>query len=450
MIGILGGIFTVVLAILARTRPDWLPWLLSAAMPFVATAAYVVAGQSIVIYHVIAIVVVFLAIRSTPHGGLLAADLESRPGFRPLVAFGLWATAVTIVAPIIFTGIQVLNPREGIDAGVSDPAELAPQISNLAQVGYLTIGIATVAAIGSMPSLSPRLPAAGFAVGTVLSSAKSLLPLSLQQSLFDNSTNVGYTTGAFNGIERLRGVFSEPGALGAFSVSAMVFFALTASTVRGRSRQLCVVMAIWAFINIVLTFSGGAIISGVIILAVLAARACARYVTSRSTVSATALVASLLLVPTAIVAGPTVDAFVAQVVDDKKSSASYENRNAADAFSYDLAHQTSGIGVGVGSNRPSSFFAMLISCTGVLGVALFVLAIVLILTGATRAGPQWRPLVWTVIATLVGKVISGPDLSEPVMWFLLALCAHAAWSKRVSLTPPRLPAIERPAYARAS
>lgn len=449
MISIFGAVFTLLLAGAIASRQDQLPWLLSASMPFVATAAYLVAGQAIVMYHVVAIVVTVLAVRATPRGGFLAADLTTRPGLRLLVAFGVWSVAVTAVAPVIFAGTPVLNPRDGIDLGIVDPARLGPQISNLAQSGYLVIGIATVAAIGSMNSLSPRLPAAGFAVGTVLSSAKGLLPTSLQASLFDNSPNVGYTTGAFNGIERMRGVFSEPSALGAFSVAAMVFFALTASTVQGNRRRLCVAMAAWAFLNSVLSFSGGAIVSGLAILVILGARACARYVTGRSAVSGTALVASLLMAPAALVAGPIAYLFVAQVVDDKKSSASYENRNAADAFSVDIAHQTSGIGVGVGSNRPSSFFAMLISCTGVLGLVLFAAAVVVIVVGAMNAGARWYPAAWALIATIIGKLVAGPDLSEPVMWFLLALCAHAAWHGRRTATPLlRLDALGRPAHAR--
>jgi hypothetical protein len=451
VIGIIGAIFSIVLVYFLTSRRDQLPWLLSASMPFVATAAYIVAGQSIVIYHVIAVVVVAVAVRSAPRGGLLATDLTARPGMRLLAAFGLWAIAVTAVAPVIFEGTPVLNPRDGIDAGIINPALLGPQISNLAQGGYLIIGVATVAAIGSMGSLSPRLPAAGFAVGTVLSSARGLLPTDLQRTLFDNSPNVGYTTGAFNGIERMRGVFSEPSALGSFSVATMVFFALTASAVQGYRRWLCVVLAVWAFVNSVLSFSGGAIVSGLAILAILGVRAGARYLTSRSAVSPMALVAGLLLAPAAMVVGGPAYAFVAQVVDEKQGSDSYENRNAADAFSIDLAHQTAGIGVGVGSNRPSSFFAMLISCTGVPGVVLFALAVAVIILGAMAAGSQWHPAAWALIAALIGKVVAGPDLSEPVMWFLLAVCAHAAWHRRDTVDAAlRLPAPGRPVLVRTS
>lgn len=427
MITIVGAVFSLFIVVFATVRRDLLPWLLSAAMPFTATASFIVAGQSIVAYYVVALVIIVLGVVGVTLRGLLALDLSSKPGLLVMVAFGTWAVVITVVGPIIFSGLAVLNPRDGIDQGIRDPATLSPQISNFAQATYLIIGIATVIVVGGVRNLSPRLPALGFAMGTVLSSLKLMLPPELQRSLFDNSTNVAYTAGTFNGIERMRGIFSEPAALGGFSTASMVFFLLTASSLRGSPRTLCLAMSAWAFTNTVLSFSGGAVVSGLAILAVLFIVAIRKYVAGRSSVSGTGLFASLMIIPFGILFGPLAYGFVTLIQDDKTGSSSFANRSAADSFSMVLSTQSFGLGVGLGSNRPSSFFAMLLSCTGVLGTALFLLAVSAIVIGALRAGVMYSPSVWALFALLIGKVVSGPDLSDPLMWLLIAVCANASW-----------------------
>lgn len=428
MISVLGAAFVLATGLALVLRPSALPWILSAAVPFSATAGLTVAGQSVVMYPLVALVVVGVALRRAGVAGLLRADVSTRPGLRPLVAFGVWAVTVTVVAPIAFAGMPVLDPREGIDDGVKAPAALALGISNLAQVGYLVIGIATVVALASWPSASSRLPAAGFATGTVLSSLRSLLPESAQKSLFDNSANVSYTAGTFDGVERMRGVFSEPSALGAFSVAATVFFIVTASSCSGRTRIAFTGLGAWAAANAVLSFSGGALVSGLIVLVVVLLQRIVSYARGRLSLSPGGLVVVVLSGVAVIVLGPLVYGFVTSLFGEKTGSSSYENRNAADVFSYSLAHETMGVGVGVGSNRPSSFLASLLSTTGVLGVAFLLCAIAVVAVHAGRR-PEYQAAVGALVATVISKLVSGPDISEPAMWFLLAVCASACWGR---------------------
>lgn len=435
MISILGAAFVACTFAALTFKQAWLPWVLSAAVPFSATAGITVAGQSIVMYPLVAIALVGLVANRSTVEDAIGADLSTKPGLRPLVAFGIWAVLVTAVSPIVFAGTPVLDPKQGIDDGVKDPAVLAPALSNAAQAGYIAIGIATVIAIGSMRNVSPRLPAAAFAIGTIASSARFLLPETLQKVLFDNSENVTYTTGEFAGTERMRGIFSEPAGLGAFSVAAVVFFVMTASSTRGPQRYLWAGLGCWAATNAVLSFSGGALVTGLVVLGLVALQGTLALVSSSRRLAPPTVVIGLALAAVSVVLVPRVYDFVMLLLDDKASSSSYANRSAADTFSFALVDQTYWLGTGLGSNRPSSFLASLASTTGVLGVVLFASALGILLWHSVRQDVS-RPVGWALIAVVISKVTAGPDTSDPSVWFLLGVCAACVWSRN---TDPRSP-----------
>ena len=126
---------------------------------------------------------------------------------------------------------------------------------------------------------------------------------------------------------------------------------------------------------------------------------------------------------------PAVSNFVTIIILNKADSSSAANRSAADRFSFDVLYNTAGLGSGLGSNRPSSFVAALLSTVGVLGTSLLVSALVLVLVRAF-GDVRYQPAVWSTVVLLVSKSVSGPDISEPVLWFLVAVCAQGAWQSR--------------------
>ena len=427
MISFLGALFILAAAISIAIRPEWLVWVLAAAVPLTATAGINVAGQSLVMYPLIAIVLIVLYVQQIGLDRVLQADLSKKRGSLPLLVFVLWACVVTVVGPTMFSGIAVLDPKQGIDEGVAAPAKLAFALSNIAQSGYLVIGIATVAVLGTRARLSPHLPAMAFGLGTVLSSLRYALPESLQKQLFDTSTNVAYTAGEFNGIERLRGVFSEPSALGAFSVAGAVFFLAASVRLNGSAKLLYLALGVWSFTNAVYSFSGGALLTGLAVIVLIAAKAALTVVLGKSTIRVTSVLMILATPAAVLVFGGAVFGFIQLMLSDKSSSSSYENRTAADQFSYQLAQDTYGLGVGLGSNRPSSFAASLVSTVGYFGALLLVVAIGTIFTLAMRR-LEYQPAAWALLTILVSKALAGPDISDPPLWFLLGVCAHAAWA----------------------
>jgi hypothetical protein len=428
----IGAIFALLIAVGLLFRPGLLPWCLSAGVPFAGSAGIIIAGQNVQVFYLVAITMLGAAVARVRMRSVLGTDLTALPGARPLSAFLVWTLLVTATAPFIFAGIHVLNPRDGIDDGIADPATLTYQISNFAQSGYLLLGAALVVLLGTTRSLSSWIPASGMAIGTVLSSVRYLMAENLATQLFDSSPNV-----AISGeTERLRGIFPEPSAFGGFEVTAAVFFVMAASRTQGWRRYACLGLGLWALVNAVLSGSGTALMGGLLILAVIAAQAVYRALAGVSRISIPALVAWVLALPLLVVVGPSLYAGANGLVGNKVDSSSYANRSAADLFSIDLTRQTYGLGVGVGANRPSSFVAMLLSNTGVLGTLLFTAALVLILWNALRSH-SYQPTAWALVALMCSKVVAGPDLSDPLMWFLLAICAHGAWN-RTTPTPPDL------------
>jgi hypothetical protein len=427
MISTIGAIFVLLVVVSLIFRPALLPWFLSAGVCFPGSAGVIVAEQNVQVFYIVAVGMLGAAVARIRLPAVLGTDLDRSPGLRPLVAFLLWTLLVTATAPYIFDGIPVLNPRAGIDDGIADPAMLTYQISNFAQSGYLFFGVAIVVILGTTRALSSWVPASGFAIGTALSSLRYVMPESLAAELFDSSPNVSIS----GETERLRGIFTEPSALGGFEVTAAVFFVMAASRTRSWRRYVCLGMGMWALTNAVLSGSGTALMGGLLILGVIALQAAYRAAVGIGRISVAALVGWILAVPLLIVVGPTLYAGANGLVGDKVDSSSYANRSAADLFSIDLTGQTYGLGVGLGANRPSSFVAMILSNSGVLGTALFVTAMALILWYALRSH-AYQPTVWALVALMCSKVVAGPDLSDPLMWFLLAVCAHGAWNPTTS------------------
>lgn len=423
MISTIGAIFALLVVIGLIFRPAILPWCLSATVCFSGAAGIIVAGQNVQVFYLVAIAMLGAVVARVRVRSVLGADLDAHPGVQALAGYLIWTLTVTATAPYIFAGIGVLNPRDGIDSGIVHPASLAYQISNFAQSGYLLFGVAIVIVLGTMRSASAWIPAAGLTLGTVLSSLRYVMPENLATELFDSSPNVLISSET----ERLRGIFSEPSALGGFEVTAAVFFVIAASRTEGRRRYICLGLGLWALTNAVLSGSGTALMGGLLILGAIAVQAVYRAVVGVSRISIPALVLWILASPLLVVVGPSLYAGAAGLVGDKVDSSSYTNRSGADLFSINLTGQTYGIGVGVGANRPSSFLAMLLSSSGVLGTVLFLTALVAIMWKALRSH-AYQPTAWALVALMCSKIVAGPDLSDPIMWFLLAVCAHGAWN----------------------
>jgi hypothetical protein len=112
-----------------------------------------------------------------------------------------------------------------------------------------------------------------------------------------------------------------------------------------------------------------------------------------------------------------------EVTLQKQESGSFINRIASDAYALDLFVMTKGVGVGMGSNRPSSLITSLLSTVGLLGLVVFLMAYFKLLSNAARKHPD---LLWAGLGFFLFLVLSGPDYDNPWVWVFLAYVVQTA------------------------
>lgn len=419
----LGILFVVAAFFVLLFKRSVYPALLAVAAAFPTSAAVIVAGNAISPFYLLAIPAVVML-------PSLKARMEGR-GKNALLIFAAWSLVVSVLSPFLFHGIDVLVPRSGIDAGVIDPAQLQFTVSNIAQMGYLFLAVGVVFYLVKIKA-RPSLVAVTFGVGTVLSFAHLIcLRLSIPfvvGPLFWNGT-ASYVSGSVGGVTRLRGVFAEPSLLAEFSVAATAFFAFMVFSAKGSGRVKYLVLAVMAALNLLATMTGTGTGSMVIVGAMIAVYCILRFMHKGS--GAFLLTEAILLLGVVVLlAGENISGWIRNIFTEKVGSQSELTRSASNEFSWGVFAETFGLGAGLGSNRPSSFFLMLVSCVGVIGtLAFLVLALRLVVNaGRTRAG---LPVAWGLVALLVAKVMSVPDMSVPILWMLIAGCASSYWTMRV-------------------
>lgn len=340
-----------------------------------------------------------------------------------LMVFLVWATVVTLSAPLLFAGLEVPVASGGT-------RRLMPGLltsSNIAQIAYLLLGVAVVVFVSRDRRAGPEL--IGLVVGpaTVLSFWRYLSlqwGLPFPERFFDNSPTQVFIETAAGGQVRFRGIFSEPAGLAGMCLVAVAYMIVRQAQLSGWRR-----IGAWAVIALA-TFMGFESTSTTFVLAIVALVGIAggsvlftflgRRLTVRRVIS---VVACLALIPALWLLPPIVDDIAARLVS-KVDSSSYVDRSAVNNLAGNIFLDTFGFGAGLGSVRASSLAATAVASTGVIGTVLFAVAIGVCLFRGW-ADPRLRPVVWALIALLVGKLISGPDIADPsgVTWLALGLLA---------------------------
>ena len=421
--------FTAAAAATWRFGRDALPWLLSAAIALPSSVALVVGGNGLTPFYAIApfalgaIVLALLRRQKTSQSG------REQLGSTALLLFVAWTLAITALGPTVFAGLPVLRPRGGTDSEIASPSRLDYTVSHVAQIAYLLLGVGVVFFLAQRRRLSPALPAAGFGLGTGLSSLALLaqqVGLPWSADLFSNSPTLRYIDYTQQLEPRFRGVFAEPAALSAFSIEAMAFFVSLAAQSRGRARVWSAAAGVLCGVNLIASGAGTALVGGLIVVLAAVAIVVYRFLAGTSRWPVWAVTVGCATFLPFLVMVPTFYSGAVEITEEKLVSDSFAVRTGANLFSLNLAIETYGIGVGLGSHRPSSLYLMLLACVGVVGLALFLAAVLTIVRQAWRV-PAARPAAWGVVALLLTRLVGGPDLSEPTFWLCLGVCAHAAW-----------------------
>jgi hypothetical protein len=421
LVTILGAAFAVAGLVVFLVRRTAYPWVLSAAAAFPTSAAVTAGTNAVNPFYMLAIpALVSLSFSTARYMG---------PGKRSLLLFVGWSLAITAIGPWIFEGIDVLVPREGIDTGLLDPESLSYTTSNLAQVIYLLVAIGFVFFI-VRSGASPHLPAAAFGVGTVLTSSNLIataMGVTWPHALFDTAF-VKYQTSTFDGVSRLRGVFAEPSLLAEFSIAATVYFLFMAIGTRRRVRAAYAALSVLAFVNLLASATGTGVVSTLVAGVLIAVYFCRYFLQMRRYAPAILSFVMLTCFGVWIFWGAQIFGWIEQLIVTKVGSHSQITRFGADIFSYDIFLDTFGLGIGLGSNRPSSFIASLLSCVGVIGILTFFFFVVPLIHRSAKID-LYKASAWALIAGLIAKSVAIPDISSPYFWLLVATCAVPLWHR---------------------
>lgn len=369
---------------------------------------------------------------------------------RPLFFLSAYLAVSVIGAftlPVVFSGtpVYLLISRSGFDG---DLAPLTFTLSNFAQaVNLLVHAVAVIylAAENSRDSHASGRLLAGvvFAAAfvTIVGGYERFASLQGEASLrsfFQN--NPGYvhhilerTGGHAAGILRIPTPFSESSYASAF-LSAVLLGALATLAFGQHYKPWLLAGATLLFAALINTMgstgwaSAGAGIFGIILwgshrLCRSAAVAGRIPAVTVGTVFVTATVLAGLAI-SAYLSSPELRQAVEETVLYKLESRSGQQRTHSNWNAIFIVRDTYGLGVGLGSNRASSFLASLVSNTGIAGALLFLAMLGCILWRYLRA-PQLSDaqiFVGTALATAtLAMSLAIPDLNLPIYWVFIFL-----------------------------
>lgn len=422
-------------------RREWTQFVVGATVVFPQTAALVVGDNGFPLFY---LAVVLIAVLSIPylllglaHPGTVRA-IASRRGFRPdLLALCLlaWAAVITIAGPRMFAGMRVFAPDLGIDNQVDNMAALAPSLGNIAQLGYLAIATVFLLLAGRLFPVDARLVSTALWLSVVLAAARLVLEPWWPHALLQNMPGFNYATP-----ERLSGTLHEPSVLGLYLTAAAAYFFAKLGK-GGRARVGALVGLSLVAVDFYANNSGTAILGLGVIAAMAAGVAIFRLVaTSRIGVQPWAIVIGVTVSAAAITQLPLLYSLTVGYAQDKVGSGSFFARGASNLRSWQIFLESYGAGIGLGSNRPSSFFFFVLGCLGVVGVGLLVALIWSALKLAGR-GSRFGAAGWTLLGVVVAMTVAVPDLSAPLLWTSISACLAAGYRPREEPTMEGSPAI---------
>jgi hypothetical protein len=343
------------------------------------------------------------------------------------IAFAFVATISAIILPIAFGGIPVFSGRLGIDENfLSGGVPLHLQSGNLIQPAFLILNILVVFSAAKQGQYTDAAHKA------FIGSAYLIIFIVLLQVLFFwaglpfpitlINNNPGYSVVDLlaGGSLRPSGSFTEPSTLGA--VLAALFAAFLWRYLARKSSLLSAALTALACLLAASSSSFAAVAIVVIILVL--TQPIVRlpwYIRISRLKRFSAIFGSVILLALLMLI-PTIRSLILAQTIEKSASSSALARLGADAYAFTLVGRTYGLGVGLGSNRPSSFVAALLSQVGVIGILLFACAAWSTLRNLPRSD-RWIGMA--LLGLLLSMAFGLPDLSFPYLWVLFALAAQS-------------------------
>jgi hypothetical protein len=343
-------------------------------------------------------------------------------GFLTLVSMVL-----SFLLPQIFNGIEVYNPRLGIDSQLDKRANLTWNTSNLAQCIYMLLNAFMFLKISQMQNIQRNfivleLAASFFVAVAFFQIALGFFGVGFPHQVFNS--NPGYAqlyNQEISGFVRVSSTFTEPSTAAAYISSLLGLF--VAHLLKNKVSWLRKTLYFFVFLVTVLTTSTVAIICVFFIATFYCFYQIKKFFTSKkiSPIPVLLFFFALFAGLTALPLSPFFVKIINFVLLEKSSTQSFVVRLASDLFSLDLLLKTGGLGVGLGSNRPSSFFTFLLSNLGIFGFAIFSFLIFVTIYFNRFTTHKTYSFTFALVIYLLAKVIAIPDLSDSGFWMIWAL-----------------------------
>lgn len=366
-----------------------------------------------------------------------------------LTLFWITAALVTVFAPRMFMGVaQVIEMRTTIPRAVP----LQPTTQNLSQFAYLTISVLTVFAFAHIlkyPSWH-RATLRALLLGGCVAVMTGLLDLLASRaglsgilSPLRTATYALLIDVEVLGVKRVVGLMPEASAYGALCVSlaaSLHFLGRLSPDAILRDRVRPVAVGLLVLMTALSTSSSaylGLIAFAAIVILEWGWRLMRSSPATNSRLLAVdgvvGLAGGLILVTILIVRpetlAPAVEMFDRMVLQ-KTSSASFAGRSMWNEVSMQALWDTHGVGVGVGGTRASSQIVSILTNTGVLGFALFVLFLLTSYLRNVRSLEAWgrecvRSGRWALFPSLVTASLVGTSVDFGLLnALLLAAMIH--------------------------
>jgi len=384
-------------------------------------------------------------------------EQELQPALVFLFLFVLVSGLSILVGPSFFSGLPVYVPGDGIDPQYHNMGHLVFSVSMVGQLLYLLLNFAAFCTLLFLrwPSPSPNQVMRLIAAATLLVFGFSIWQLLHNQigvwfpSQFIYTVE-GWSVGndqVLGGYGRINATFTEPSTLAVFMAGILGFWV---RLLIGRFSWFALLLSLSAFLVLMLSSSTTAYLTILVLALIVLYRYVVlpmlggRYVLSRGTVVLIVIgFFALGMVLVLSLTSPSFYRFLDAALLDKTASLSFIHRFAADERAIQILWDTHGLGVGLGGNRPSSFVTSLLSNVGIIGFVLF-LGFLLSLTGQRGrhrsfsipvSDEEYRlvfsALSWALWMTILGMVISVPDLPFPPLWIWVFVLVLFSAGRRV-------------------
>lgn len=361
--------------------------------------------------------------------------------------FTFWFLAFTVISlvsaftfPFLFDGMRVYTPRGGVDPQYLNPGVLEFSVSNIAQALYLFLyatGVLILITRFNTTLLEATNRAYLFAgILVCVFSYYQLISIVTgiyypDEILYNNANFDLAGDRSISFLPRIYSTFSESSFYAIFMASflAWVYVKFVNEPDKSRSYRWLGLLICTMFSLLISTSSTGFVtVALFFILHTISSffLGTGKKQKLRIMMILSSFVVILLALYLFV---PNVDSILNEIIFDKGTSQSSLHRFEADRFAFVVFFKTYLLGSGLGSNRPSSFLAFLVSNVGVLGTFCIVVSILILYLMSFRAirssaadasdKVTCQASGWALFVILLAKLLGGPDLNFPPMWILV-------------------------------